>query len=134
MNAVPAGSGNAGRPKRARTLTQTLGSIVLACEIVVVFLASLVAFGLDALAPLAPVTALIAGGVLFVALVVTIGMLRHRWGRILGWLLQAVIIATGILVPVMFFVGALFASMWIYAMITGRRVDHQKNQSQKEQE
>ncbi len=115
-----------GRPARRRTLTESLGSIVLACEALTVFLASLVAFGLDAVHPLPPVVALVGGGVLFLAMVVTIGLLRHSWGVTVGWVLQALLLATGFLVPVMFFLGAVFAAMWTYAIITGTRIDRTK--------
>lgn len=114
------------RPRRARTVTETLGSIVLACEILVVFLAALVAFGLNAIQGMPPVFALVAGGILCVALIVAIGLLRRRSGRILGWILQAIIVATGFFLPAMFFIGALFAAMWAYSMITGQRIDRQK--------
>lgn len=119
-----AGAGR--RPARARKLTESLGSIVLASEALTVFLASLVAFGLDALDPLPPAAALIGGGVFFVALVVTAGLLRHRFGIIAGWVLQALLIATGFLVPVMFFLGVVFAAMWTYAILTGTRIDRSK--------
>lgn len=114
------------RPSRRRTLTESLGSIVLACEALTVFLASLVAFGLDAVHPLPPAAALIGGGVLFIALIMTAGLLRHRYGLIVGWVLQALLIATGFLVPVMFFLGAIFVAMWTYAILTGTRIDRTK--------
>ena len=114
------------RPARKRSLTESLGSIVLACEALTVFLASLVAFGLDAVHPLPPVVALIGGGVLFVAMLVTVGLLRRPWGITLGWVLQALLVATGFLVPAMFFLGAVFAAMWTYAIITGTRIDRTK--------
>ena len=44
----------------------------------------------------------------------------------LGWVLQAVLIAIGILLPLMYFIGAIFAVIWIYCFITGRRLDRQK--------
>lgn len=125
----PVGARRRGRPGRKRSLTESLGSIVLACEALTVFLASLVAFGLDAVHPLPRAAALIGGGLLFVALVVTAGLLRHRWGVIVGWVLQALLLATGFLVPAMFFLGAVFAAMWTYAILTGTRIDRSKEKA-----
>ncbi|MBC7763329.1 MAG: DUF4233 domain-containing protein, partial [Candidatus Saccharibacteria bacterium] len=35
-------------------------------------------------------------------------------------------IAIGFLLPLMYFIGAIFAVIWIYCFITGRRLDRQK--------
>jgi hypothetical protein len=42
---------------------------------------------------------------------------------------QAIILATGFLNPAMFVVGALFAGMWVYCMITGTRIDRQQKEN-----
>lgn len=109
------------RPRQS--VRESLASIVLGFELIVVFLAALVAFGLKVLP--APV-ALGGGAVLCVAVVVTLAGLRYRWGIIAGWVLQGVIVATGILVPIMFIIGALFAGMWVYSMVAGGRIDREK--------
>ncbi len=106
-----------------RSVRQSLGSIVLAFEVIVVFLAALVAFGLKAQP--GPV-ALIGGGAICLALVITLGLLRFKWGFVLGWVLQGVIVATGIFVPVMWLIGLIFAGMWVYCMVVGGRIDRQK--------
>lgn len=112
-----------------RSLQQTLASIVLAFEVIVVFLASLVIWGLAAPAAEGDVpawVALVAGGVMIVALVATIGLLRFRWAYALGWLIQALILAAGFLNPAMFVVGALFGGMWWYCMVVGARIDRER--------
>jgi len=122
------------RPHRAaaepRSLRQTLASILLTFEIVVVFLAALVIWGLapteNSTFGLPPWVALAAGGVLIIALIATIGLLRHPWAYAVGWALQGIIIAAGFLNPAMFFVGALFGGMWWYAMVAGARIDRNR--------
>ena len=113
--AEPRGSG--------RSVKRSLASIVLGFETIVVFLGAMVAFGLGAASPL---IALGGGAVLCLLFVAVIGLLRVTWSDPLGWGLQVVVLATGFLVPAMFFVGALFAAMWTYCMIQGTRIDNQK--------
>lgn len=118
---------SAARPRRLRSTTESLLSIVLGLEAVLMFFVTLTAFGLKALPP---VTAFAGGGALLVVLVVTAGLLRYRWGVWLGWVLQAVLLATGILLPVMYFIAAGFVAIWIYCFVKGRQIDHQRSQQQ----
>lgn len=109
--------------KRTRSATESLLSIVLGLEAFLVFFVALTAFGLKAVEPL---TAFIGGAALILALVVVAGLLRHRWAIGLGWVLQAVLVATGILLPIMYAIAAGFLGIWIYCFITGRRLDRAK--------
>jgi hypothetical protein len=119
------GEGMSGMSARrgSRSIKQTLGSIILGFEMVVMFLGSLVIFGLKALP--APV-ALIGGAVLCLIIVATIPLLRFRWGYWLGWAVQAAIVATGLLVPMMFLVGGMAAAVWTYAMVQGDKIERQQ--------
>jgi hypothetical protein len=111
------------RPARPTSVRRSLGSIVLGFESVVMFLAALVAFGLKAL-PALP--ALGGGALLCIALVAGAGLLRFRWGYAFGWVLQVAIIASALLVPVMWIVGVLFVGLWTYCMVVGARIDREK--------
>ncbi|WP_348787601.1 DUF4233 domain-containing protein [Leifsonia sp. NPDC080035] len=110
----------AGRPRRQRSLRETLGSIVLAFELVIVFLGALVVFGLKAL-PAA--VALGGGAVVVVLMIVAIGLLRWPAGIALGWIVQLIVVAAGFLVPAFFVVGAIFTAMWTYCMVAAARID-----------
>ncbi|MBX3100158.1 MAG: DUF4233 domain-containing protein [Salinibacterium sp.] len=109
-----------------RTTTETLLSIVLGLEATLMFFVTLTAFGLKAVPP---VTAFVGGGALIVALVLTAGALRFRWGVWLGWALQAVLVATGILLPIMFVVAAGFVAIWVYCFVKGRQIDRARGLS-----
>ena len=110
------------RERRKRSVKETLGSIVLGFELVIVFLAALLIFGLRALPPWLA----LGGGALFcAALIVTVGLLRFRWGFLVGWALQVLLVASGLLVSSLFVVGGLFVALWTYCMITGERLDRQ---------
>ena len=119
------GSGNV-RRSRPRTLVESLGAIVLIFESVVMFLGALAIFGLKALPP---EQALGGGAVLVLALFVTAGVLRWRWGIVMGSVLQVAVMLTGIFVPAMLFVGGVFAILWSYGIYTGVKLDSQRKES-----
>ena len=111
------------RVRRVRSASESLLSIALLLEAVLVFFVVMVAYGLKVLPP----GAVFGGGALLVALLLVAGRLAGRaMGVSLGWVLQAALIAIGILLPLMYFIGAIFAVIWIYCFITGRRLDRQK--------
>jgi hypothetical protein len=112
------------RARRQRSVTESLLSIVLVIEAFVVFFAGLVAFGLKVLEPAFPAwLALPAAAVLIVVLLATTLVLRFAWGKALGWVLQAGLVALGILLPMMYVIGGGFALLWIFCFTRGRRID-----------
>lgn len=70
--------------------------------------------------------ALALGGGLAIGCLVTAGLLRHPWGYWIGHALQVATIATGFLVPIMFFIGAMFLALWLGAFFLGRRIEADK--------
>jgi len=62
------------------------------------------------------------GGTALLA-VVAAGLLRNRVGYVLGWLTQFAGLAMGLLTPMMFIVGTLFAAVWVLAFALGKRLD-----------
>ncbi len=57
---------------------------------------------------------------------VVAGMLRRPGGLYLGHALQVASIALGVLTPAMFFVGGLFAALWLGAYRLGGRIDEDR--------
>jgi Protein of unknown function (DUF4233) len=57
------------------------------------------------------------------------GLLRSRWGYVLGWATQLVAIALGFVTPMMFVVGALLAAVWVLSFMLGKRLDSQMETS-----
>ena len=55
-----------------------------------------------------------------------LGRFDRPAGIWLGWSLQVALITIGVLLPLVYFIGAIFAVIWIYCFITGRRLDRQK--------
>ncbi|MEV4673980.1 MULTISPECIES: DUF4233 domain-containing protein [Actinomadura] len=95
-----------------------LFATVLACEAIVIALAIPVAVAvLD-------VDGAVAGGVcgsLALACLVLAGLLRRPWAVPAGTVLQVLLIATGFMVPVMFFLGVVFGALWWTAIWLGRK-------------
>ena len=116
------------RTRRPRSVTESLLSITLVLESAVLLFAGLTAFGLKVLEPALPAWVALPGAAVFIViLLATTAVLRYRWGMVIGWVLQAALIALGILVPLMFVIGAGFALLWIYCFTRGRRIDAQRH-------
>jgi hypothetical protein len=114
----------AARPRRQRGAAESLGSIVLGFESIIVFLAGLVVFGLNVLPPGIPSWwGIVAGALLAVLMLLTAGLLRYRWGLWLGWSLQAVLGLGALLVPAILLVFLIFGGLWAYATIKGAQLD-----------
>ena len=69
----------------------------------------------------------LAGGLGLAALaVIAAALLRFEWAYWLGHLVQVGAIALGVVVTVMFVLGAIFAALWVAAILLGRRVEQAK--------
>ena len=111
------------RVRRERSVTESLLSIVLVLEAILVFFVTLVVYGLRILEP---GQAFAGGAVLFLLLALTGALVRYRAGVWFGWVLQVVLLATGLLLPVMYVVGAIFVALWIYCFVRARTITRQK--------
>ena len=57
------------------------------------------------------------------ALLLAAGLLRSQVGYVLGSGLQLLVVAAGFLLPAMFFLGVMFAGLWVMAIVLARRAD-----------
>ncbi|MFG6502308.1 DUF4233 domain-containing protein [Microbacterium sp. P05] len=97
---------------------------MLGFESIVVFLGGLVVYGLRVLpAGIAPWWGIVGGTALALAMIVTSGLLRHRWAIGLGWALQIILALGAFLVTALAFVALVFGGMWAYATIKGAALD-----------
>ncbi len=113
------------RPRRQRSVTESLLSIVLLLEAIVLFFVALVLFGLKTLSP----ALAFGGGALFVVVIlVTIALLRWPVGVAIGWLIQLALIALGVLNPVMYVVGVGFAAFWVWCFVRARQIDARRRE------
>ena len=111
-------------PRRPRGAAESLATIVLGFESIVAFLAGLVIYGLKALpASIAPWWGVVAGAVLAVLMIATTRVVRYRWGIVLGWVLQGIVLLGALLVPSLAIVALIFGGMYGYATIKGAALD-----------
>jgi hypothetical protein len=98
-----------------------LCATVLIFEVVVIGLAIPVAITIG---HARPAQAGVVGGVLAVAALVIAGLVGRPgqgWALVGGTVLQVAVIATGIVVPAMYGLGAIFGALWLTAIWLGRR-------------
>lgn len=72
----------------------------------------------------------LAGGIAAVAAVVIAALARRLLpvALVAGSLLQLFVIAAGAIVPVMYFLGGIFAALWVIGIWLGYRVEHAAGQ------
>jgi len=90
-------------------------------EVVVIGLAIPVAI---TIAHARPAAAGVTGGILAAAALVIaalVGRPGQCWALIAGTVLQVAVIATGVVVPAMYALGAIFGALWLTAIWLGRR-------------
>lgn len=102
---------------------RTLCASTLIGEFFVIGFAGLVAMKSDDL----PVNTVwtVCGVAMLVSLLLC-GMITRPGGLQLGWALQIALIASGFVVPTMFFLGAVFAALWWASIHYGRAIDEAK--------
>lgn len=106
-----------------RSPLRTLAATMLVLEAFVLLFAALVAKDLS---DLTTAQALVGGGVLALLCLLTAGLLRARAGYWLGWALQLAMIATGLVVPMMFGIGVIFTALWVGALVTGTKIERER--------
>ncbi len=118
-DAAPAPAGT------SRSARRQFASTILVLEAFVVGFGALVAHGLQ----VAPATVVWGvGGALALALVLVAGMLRWPGGYVAGSALQVALVLTGLGVPTMFVVGAIFVVLWVVALRLGGRIDRERRE------
>lgn len=63
---------------------------------------------------------------LMVVAILLAGMLRREWAYGAGWALQVAAVALGLVIPMMFVLGGIFALLWGTADLMGRRIERER--------
>ena len=93
---------------------------ILAFEAVVFGLAIAGMIQVDNVPVPVAVTAATVGIVLAVG---AIALLRFPVGYLLGWITQVFAVAMGLLTPWMYWLGGMFALLWVVSFVLGRRIE-----------
>jgi ABC-type dipeptide/oligopeptide/nickel transport system permease subunit len=96
---------------------------ILGLQAVVLFLTGVVTIGMT---DLGAVTSLSLGLGLAVLCVLAAGLLGRAVGYWLGWAVQVLSIALGLLTAPMFFLGVVFTALWATAYFLGGRMDEER--------
>ena len=67
--------------------------------------------------------AFVGGAVLVIVLALATRIVRYPFGVWVGWVLQALLLATGILLPALYIAAAFFVAMWIFCFVRARQID-----------
>ena len=114
---APAPAGATRSPRRG------MCAAVLALEGIVVALSTPVMIAVSEV----PVGTAVAVGLGVAACcLVLAGMLRSEAAYAVGWVVQVAAFAIGVVVPMMFFLGAVFALLWGTAYFLGRRIERER--------
>ena len=113
-------TGRPGRVRRERGVTETLLSVVLALEAVILIFAGLTLIGFGSY----PLWMILGGTGVAIAVFLLVSQLqRWSWGVVLGGVLQVALVATGFLHGFMFVIGAVFAGLWVWCLVRARRIE-----------
>ena len=94
---------------------RVLGSAVLVMEFLVMDFALLLAMDNHG------ALALSLGSALAILILLTAGLMKKMTGWYLGTIWQFAMISYGVVVPAMYFLGTLFAGLWVSAYFIGRK-------------
>ena len=107
------------------------GSILI-CELFIVYFAVLTAYGLEVktTGSLTLVQLLLGASVIAVLAIVSALLLprkigQKRAGVALGWIVQILLLASGVIITSMYFVAAIFIAMWAVAVYWSARIDRE---------
>jgi hypothetical protein len=73
-----------------------------------------------------PGVALAVGLGLALACLLLAGMLRAEWAYSLGWVIQGAAIGLGLVIPMMFLLGGIFALLYGSAYFLGRKIERER--------
>ncbi|MEU6115370.1 DUF4233 domain-containing protein [Streptomyces sp. NPDC047117] len=102
---------------------RTLCASTLIGEFFVIGFAALVAMQTS---DLSAATVWTVSGIAMLVSLLLCGMISRPGGVALGWVLQIALIASGVVVPTMYFLGAVFAALWWASVHFGRKIDEAK--------
>ncbi len=117
-------------PRRQRPALVVFTQTTLLLESLATFFAMLVTWGLGraSVVDVSTGAVWVAGSALAAAFAFASGRANTRWGRILGWVLHIPLVAGGLWVPAIAFVGLMFLGLYALGVRLGARIDKERAQ------
>lgn len=109
----------------SRSYRHLFNRATLGVEIIVIFIAGLTAYGLN-MAPTAQVW--VTTGAVGLLCMIALGLARLPVGIGFAGGVQLILIASGLIIPSMWFLGGLFAVIWLVGVILGHKIDREKRE------
>ena len=100
-----------------------LAATCLALEAFLVFFATLAA---SAVSDLPDRTVWVGGGVLAVVCLLAAGVVGRPGGIVVGWVVQGLVLLTGVVLPAMVVMGLVFAALYAWFVVLGGRIDRER--------
>ena len=100
-----------------------LAATCLALEAFLVFFATLAA---SALSELGTSTVWLGGGALMLLCLLTAALVGRSWGLAVGWVVQVLVVASGLVLPAMFVLGLVFAGLYAWFLRLGARFERDR--------
>lgn len=115
-------------PRKQRPALVVFSQTTLLLESLATFFATLVTWGLGRadVVDVSTGAVWVAGSALAAGFAFASGRANMRWGRILGWILHAPLIAGGLWVPEIAIVGVVFLGIYALGVRLGSRIDRER--------
>ncbi len=115
-------------PRRQRPATLVFTQAVLLLQAFAALFATTLAWGLARAGTIDASTGAVwgVGGAVVIALGYASGQQKKRWGRWLGWALQAPMILAGLVDMAIAIIGVMFLVLWIVGLRLGGRIDRER--------
>lgn len=115
-------------PRRQRPATLVFTQAVLLLEAFAALFATVLVWGLARAGSVDASTGLVWGVGLAVVVLLgyASGQQKKRWGRWLGWVLQAPLILAGLVDTAIAIIGVMFLGLWIMGLRLGGRIDRER--------
>ena len=110
-----------------KSTKRLLASIVLSFQSIVIFFATLTAFGLKMADPSSELPSIeLSWGIglsLALLAILTPAFLRNPAGYWIGWAIQAALLVSGFWLWGMFVIGSILVGLWIWGLVAGATID-----------
>lgn len=108
---------------KKRSFLELFNRATLSIELLVIFFTGLTA---SALKMATPTQVWVTTGVVALLCIIALGLAKKPIGLGVAAIVQVLLIAAGIVIPMMWFLGGVFAIVWVVGIVMGSKIDKEK--------